>query len=438
MASLEKLQKKIEKQQEKQRIKLEKQALKQAKKQEKILSKQRKKQEPNKIMSTAKDVVIGENKEYIKQEEFSRKLEVNKRKNKFIIFTVWFIVFSILSSSIFLIATKGMDKIKLSNNINAIEKIENQIQGIPIYNARTDNFAKNFATLYINYDREKQQERKKALELLSLENLKDNMADTSDVERSLNSIRLYTVEDKEKDVQVYKYIVSYSLKNKDNKKNKQEILNVPVKIIDNNYLVCDFPYFSDIPKDTATGSYQEKEVKLETEKDKRQELESFTKDFFKKYTTYKKEEMQYIMKNPESLSGKEFNTLENFEVYKDNDKYLVITTVVIQEKDFKLSTREKFRLTIIVKDDKYFVEKLEMNDLMLMAINGDSALSEFRRIAGPILIMVIIALAIVAMFKIGLKGMIGTVVTGGFVYLVVIETELVLKGISGFFKLFFN
>ena len=73
-----------------------------------------------------------------------------------------------------------------------------------------------------------------------------------------------------------------------------------------------------------------------------------------------------------------------------------------------------------------------MNDLMLMAINGDSALSEFRRIAGPILIMVIIA------FKIGLKGMIGTVITGGFVYLVVIETELVLKGISGFFKLFFN
>lgn len=361
MASLEKLQKKLEKQQEKQRIKLEKQALKQAKKQEKILAKQRKKQEPNKIMSTAKDVVIGENKEYIKQEEFSRKLEVNKRKNKFIIFTVWFIVFSILSSSIFLIVTKGMDKIKLSNNINAIEKIENQIQGIPIYNARTDNFAKNFATLYINYDREKQQERKKALELLSLENLKDNIADTSDVERSLNSIRLYTVEDKEKDVQVYKYIVSYSLKNKDNKKNKQEILNVPVNIIDNNYLVCDFPYFSDIPKDTATGSYQEKEVKLETEKDKRQELESFTKDFFKKYTTYKKEEMQYIMKNPESLSGKEFNTLENFEVYKDNDKYLVITTVVIQEKDFKLSTREKFRLTIIVKDDKYFVEKLEHN-----------------------------------------------------------------------------
>ena len=361
MASLEKLQKKIEKQQEKQRIKLEKQALKQAKKQEKILAKQRKKQEPNKIMSTAKDVVIGENKEYIKQEEFSRKLEVNKRKNKFIVFTVWFLVFSILSSSIFLIATKGMDKIKLSNNIKAIEKIENQIQGIPIYNARTDNFAKNFATLYINYDREKQQERKKALELLSLENLKDNIADTSDVERTLNSIRLYSVEDKEKDVQVYKYIVSYTLKNKDNKKNKQEILNVPVKIIDNNYLVCDFPYFSDIPKDTATGSYQEKEVKLEAEKDKRQELESFTKDFFKKYTTYKKEEMQYIMKNPESLSGKEFNTLENFEVYKDNDKYLVITTVVIQEKDFKLSTREKFRLTIIVKDDKYFVEKLEHN-----------------------------------------------------------------------------
>lgn len=79
-----------------------------------------------------------------------------------------------------------------------------------------------------------------------------------------------------------------------------------------------------------------------------------------------------------------------------------------------------------------------MNDLMLMVINGDSALSEFRRIAGPILIMIIIVMAIVAMSKIGLKGMIGTVITGGFLYLVVIETELVLKGISGFFKLFFR
>ena len=79
-----------------------------------------------------------------------------------------------------------------------------------------------------------------------------------------------------------------------------------------------------------------------------------------------------------------------------------------------------------------------MNDLILMAINGDSALSEFRRIAGPILIMVIIVMAIYSMSKIGLKGMIGVVITGGFLYLVVIETELVLKGFSGFWKLFFS
>ena len=90
-------------------------------------------------------------------------------------------------------------------------------------------------------------------------------------------------------------------------------------------------------------------------------MENFTKDFFKKYTTYKQEEMKYIMEVPESISGKEFNTLENFEVYKDNDKYLIVTTVIFQEKDFKLSTREKFKLVVITKDNKYFVEKLEHN-----------------------------------------------------------------------------
>ena len=361
MASLDKLQKKLEKQQLKEKQKQEKHQLKELKKQQKILNKQRKKENSKKIVSKTKEVIIGENKDYIKQEEFSRKLEINKRKNKFIVFIVWFIVFAILGTSILLITTKGMDKRKLSNNINAIEKIEKQIQGISIYNARTDNFAKNYATVYINYEREKAQDRKKVLELLSLENLKDNMADSSDVQRSLNSIRLYTVEDKENNIQIYKYIVSYTLKNKDNKKTKQEILNIPVKIIDNNYLVCDYPYFSDIPKDTATGSYQEKEIKLDSEKDKRHELENFTKDFFKKYTTYKQEEMKYIMEVPESISGKEFNTLENFEVYKDNDKYLIVTTVIFQEKDFKLSTREKFKLVVITKDNKYFVEKLEHN-----------------------------------------------------------------------------
>lgn len=77
-----------------------------------------------------------------------------------------------------------------------------------------------------------------------------------------------------------------------------------------------------------------------------------------------------------------------------------------------------------------------MNDLMLMVVNGDSALSEFRRIVAPILMMVIMVLAIMMMFRIGFRGMIGTVITGGIVYLIIIETELVLKGISGFFKLF--
>lgn len=308
-----------------------------------------------------KNKLIGENKEYKKKEEFSRTLEESKKKNKLIIFGVWSFVVLIFILNLLFLFSKGIDKSKLENNVESIDKIESQIKGIPIYNARTDNFAKNYATIYINYNKDKADERKKNLTKLSLENLKDNLTDVSEIERSLNSIRLYSVEDKEDNVQVYKYIVNYTLKQKDSKKEKQEILNVPVKMIDNNYLISDFPYFSDIPKDVGVGSYQEKEVKLEIEKEKRQDLENFTKDFFKKYTTYKQDEMKYIMQFPESISDKEFKTLEKFEVYKDNDKYLVLATVVFQEKDFKLSTKEKFKLVIVVKDNKYFVEKLEHN-----------------------------------------------------------------------------
>ena len=323
--------------------------------------KQKQEKKSSELLSNVKDNLIGKEKDYVKREKISRKLPVSKGKSKILKYSIWTFVIVCLVFGAFTLFTRGYDKIRLTNNINAVSKIEQQIQGIPIYNARTDNFAKNYATVYLNYSVDKRDERKAELSKLSLESLPDNLADTSDVERTLNSIRLYSVEDKGKDIQVYKYIVNYTLKVKDNKKNKQEIINIPVKLIDNNYLVCDYPYFSDIPKDTAFGRYEEEKPKLEVEKDKRQELESFTKDFFKKYTTYKQDEMKYIMENPESISGKDLERIENLEVYKDNNSYLILATPIFKEKDFKLSTKEKFKLTVVVKDNKYYVSKFEHN-----------------------------------------------------------------------------
>ena len=215
--------------------------------------KQKQEKKSSELLSNVKDNLIGKEKDYVKREKISRKLPVSKGKSKIVKYSIWTFVIVSVVFGVFTLFTRGYDKIRLTNNINAVSKIEQQIQGIPIYNARTDNFAKNYATVYLNYSVDRRDERKAELSKLSLESLPDNLADTSDVERTLNSIRLYSVEDKAKDIQVYKYIVNYTLKVKDNKKTKQEIINIPVKLIDNNYLVCDYPYFSDLPKAVSLG-----------------------------------------------------------------------------------------------------------------------------------------------------------------------------------------
>jgi hypothetical protein len=77
-----------------------------------------------------------------------------------------------------------------------------------------------------------------------------------------------------------------------------------------------------------------------------------------------------------------------------------------------------------------------MSDLILMSLNGEAALAELRNIARPILIMVVIVISIILFAKFGTKALFGSLITGGLIYLVIMETEWVLKLISDFFRKF--
>ncbi|MBF0714103.1 conjugal transfer protein [Gemella sp. GH3] len=318
-----------------------------------------------KLIYKIKAFFIGENKEYKKerklfQKENFRTIDKAKRRNKLIITMVWTIIILILTSSIFLIVKKGVDRIKLNNTAEDVKQIKSEIETSNIYNSKMDNFAKNFTTIYINYNNEKEKERKEQLENYYLKNLKDNVeTKSSKLKRELTSIRLYSTEKMDNENYLYTYLISYSLTEEDIKKTRQELINIPIKVIDNNYSVSNYPYFSNVPKDKSNGTYEEKEIKFEKEKDKREELESFTKDFFKKYVSYTEDEIKYLMKTPEVITGKELSNINKIDVYNNDNNYIVYTELSLVDKDIKLSTLEKFTLTITKKDGKYFVEKLE-------------------------------------------------------------------------------
>lgn len=318
-----------------------------------------------KLIYKIKILLIGENKEYKKerklfQKDDFRKIEKIRRKNKLIIFTVWFLIFLILISSLFLILKKGVDRAKLINTEEQVKQIKTELETSNIYNSKMDNFAKNFTTIYINYSTDKEKERTEQLGNYYLKDLKDNVEiKNNKIKRELLSIRLYSTEKIDNENYLYKYLISYSLTEEDTKKTKQELINISIKVIDNNYSISNYPYFSNIPKDKANGVYKEKEINLEKEKENREELEVFTKDFLKKYVSYTEEEIKYLMNSPEVITGKELGNINKIDIYNNNDSYLIYTEVSIVDKDIKLVTLEKFTLTVIKKDGKYFVEKLE-------------------------------------------------------------------------------
>lgn len=290
-----------------------------------------------------------------------RKIPKEKVRNKFIDFSAWFIILLIIGLSSILIIRKGSDRVKLLENTDKIGQIEKVVTDSNVYNSKMDNFAKNFVTNYINIQKDKAEERKNILTNYYLKGLVDNVVNNNNILRNLQSIRLYSSEKIVNEDYLYKYVINYTITENDNTKTKQELISVPLKIVEGNYAVSNSPYFSDVPKDVSMGEYQEKKIDLEKEVEKKVEIETFIKDFFKKYTTYNLEEMKYLMQTPESISSKDLGEFKKIEVYKENNSYKVYAEVYLVDKDIKLTTLEKFTLNVTTKDSKYFVEKLEHN-----------------------------------------------------------------------------
>lgn len=151
----------------------------------------------------------------------------------------------------------------------------------------------------------------------------------------------------------------------ESKQVKTALLNIPVQAKDGHYAVIENLYFTAVPNVegkgfTAVSSKLSNENKVSEEQ--KQEVESWLKEFFTKYAASPKEEMEYIMNDPQSLNGlKEFVSLSELGVYqtKSKDAYTVKAIVTFKEKEIDITNEERFTLTIKKDSGKYYVQEMK-------------------------------------------------------------------------------
>lgn len=188
--------------------------------------------------------------------------------------------------------------------------------------------------------------------------------------RVLTTKALYDVE-KQKEYYLAKYVVNYDVITKkvgsdgkamDDKLSKTVLLTIPARYEKGKFTIIDYPYFSSLPNLQSSSV-----IDLPTDVDKSEvvpskdseKISTFLNQFLDKYATGKKDDLVYMMEIPEGLNGLyEFKETVNT-VYKTGDSYTVFSKVTFVEPSGTMTHVENMKLTLVNKDGKYFITKLE-------------------------------------------------------------------------------
>lgn len=331
--------------------------------------------------------IIAENKPHRRQKE-KRTLPVVKKTN-FAKGVIWTVIICVSASGVlgFMRAQNALGKSKGAQVAVAQMKEDIMKQKEDVYTSpKLEMYANRFVDVYINVPKENREKRQEELSKLYAKGLKvDEQKDFSGY-RKLNHKVLYDVKYK-KGYAVLQYKVAYEnikidkveeshqpdpaqppiqqMVEKEHKVAHNAILNIPIGAKDGKYAVVENPYM------TAPEELQAKRLDAvnnplvdeeEIEFVKKDKLERWLKEFFAKYADSKSEDMKYMMKEPKGLNGiQQFVRIDDTKVYaaKQEDVYIVKTNAIFKEKELDLENKEVYTLKVKLKDDKYFIEKME-------------------------------------------------------------------------------
>ncbi|ECB9822574.1 conjugal transfer protein [Listeria monocytogenes] len=143
---------------------------------------------------------------------------------------------------------------------------------------------------------------------------------------------------------------------------KQILVNIPFQALPNNtFTVTAYPYFSVEPKLTGTkelatphdwSTYTPVSAKQE------KELHTFTQTFLQKYVSASLEDMAYLMKEPETLTGDYQIEHIQSKGYTKDKQLLVVISFSLFDKETSSSHKEDMILYVKERDNTFYIEKL--------------------------------------------------------------------------------
>lgn len=93
-------------------------------------------------------------------------------------------------------------------------------------------------------------------------------------------------------------------------------------------------------------------------------LTSFTSEFLQKYAEGKKEDLAYMMKNPEALKGLyAFQEVKDLHFYEQGKETIISGKLLLQEKESAVQIQEGFSLHVTKKDGNHYVNQFEHKEV---------------------------------------------------------------------------
>ncbi|EIS4909434.1 conjugal transfer protein [Listeria innocua] len=160
----------------------------------------------------------------------------------------------------------------------------------------------------------------------------------------------------DKDVTVKEKYTDYE------KSEKQTLLNIPfTQLNDHSFKIIDYPYFTEEPSLTSgkkliptldISQYQRMDTKEE------KAITTFVQSFLDKYVATSLEDMAFIMKEPEILSGDYQISTPHIEPFTKNKQLFAFVTFDVLDSKTKMGHKETMTLLLKQRDNTYFIETL--------------------------------------------------------------------------------
>jgi formylmethanofuran dehydrogenase subunit E len=225
-------------------------------------------------------------------------------------------------------------------------------------NKNAISFTENFVKEYMNYSGDID-EYKKRLKPFIVENLEIENSKIFNVSY-VNSISSDEIEDNL--ISVDCLVCGNSLL-EDNKKTSEEkyYLRSTVKIVNNNFVITDYPIFISSPKSIEVDDESLKGEDLDDENQKEQ-IQKVIESFLKAYYEGENTEIKYFVENFK-LSEKEkpfkFSDIKDFSVTKDKDTFYVRTSYHVTDTENNFLQSMEFKL--ILNNKKYVITDYNNN-----------------------------------------------------------------------------